>query len=102
MTTETTATSLRDKIMALPARHVYEGHGHQSVYAEGHRDARHAAAELASEYEASQDALVEQLVEALRPFTSATLTHNGHVIGLMREDFERARAALAAAQTGER
>jgi hypothetical protein len=36
----------------------------------------------------------------LRPFTKATLTYNGAIIGLMREDFDNARAAIAKA-TGE-
>lgn len=39
-----------------------------------------------------------RLLEALRPFCVATLTPAGHVVGLMREDFERARAAIAAAE----
>ena len=42
-------------------------------------------------------AAAPELLEALKPFVAATLTHNGHVIGLMREDFERARAAIAKA-----
>lgn len=41
-----------------------------------------------------------ELLEALEPFAHATLTHTGQVIGLMREDFERAIAAIAKA-TGE-
>lgn len=39
-----------------------------------------------------------ELLEALRPFTKATLTYNGAIIGLMREDFDRARAAIARAE----
>lgn len=35
--------------------------------------------------------------EALRPFINATLTLDGKVIGLMREDFERASNAIDAA-----
>lgn len=38
------------------------------------------------------------LREALAPFIQATLTDNGHIIGLMREDFDRARAALQGAK----
>jgi hypothetical protein len=91
MTTETKATSLHDKIYDL--RHPDPGNDSQDAYNQG---IRHAA-ELAAEYEAG----VAQLVEALRPFTSATLTNNGHVIGLMRDDFERARAALLS-HKGER
>lgn len=41
-----------------------------------------------------------ELLEALEPFAHATLTHTGQVIGLTREDFERALAAIAKA-TGE-
>lgn len=41
-----------------------------------------------------------ELLDALHAFANATLTYNGHVIGLMREDFERARAAITKA-TGE-
>lgn len=35
------------------------------------------------------------LREALHPFVPATFTPTGSIIGLMREDFERAQAALA-------
>ena len=38
------------------------------------------------------------LREVLEPFMRATLTDNGHIIGLMREDFDRARAALQGAK----
>lgn len=41
--------------------------------------------------------IIAELVAALEPFADATLTPNGAVIGLMREDFERARATLARA-----
>ena len=40
---------------------------------------------------------VSVLIEALRPFVSATLAPNGAIVGLMREDFERAHAAMLAA-----
>jgi hypothetical protein len=42
--------------------------------------------------------LLLDLLEALDPFASATLTHTGHIIGLMREDFERARSAIKKAR----
>lgn len=45
-------------------------------------------------------AAAPELLEALEPFAHATLTHTGQVIGLTREDFERAIAAIAKA-TGE-
>ena len=32
-------------------------------------------------------------LQALRPFVQATVTAEGHIVGLMREDFERARSA---------
>lgn len=57
------AMSLHDKIMNLPGKpgmYVLD-RGRHIAYYEGHRDARHAAAELA----VKQDALVAQLVEAL-------------------------------------
>lgn len=43
-------------------------------------------------------AVNQELLEALRPFTKATLTYNGAIIGLMREDFDRAIAAIARAE----
>lgn len=56
--------SLHDKIMNIIGRHSScraTSDGERQAYATGHRDARHAAAELA----VAQDALVAQLVEAL-------------------------------------
>jgi hypothetical protein len=68
MTTDTKATSLHGKIINL-AKQLDEAAkvdpSYCKGYALGHRDARHAAAELASEYEASHDALVAQLVALL-------------------------------------
>jgi hypothetical protein len=46
-------------------------------------------------------AVNQELLEALRPFTKATLTYNGAIIGLMREDFDNARAAIAKAEGGQ-
>jgi hypothetical protein len=43
---------------------------------------------------AAMAARVEVLERVLTPFIGATLTDQGQVIGLMREDFDRARAAL--------
>ena len=45
-------------------------------------------------------AAAPELLEALEPFAHATLTRSGQVVGLMREDFERALAAIVKA-TGE-
>lgn len=45
-------------------------------------------------------AAAPELLEAIEPFAHATLLHTGQVIGLTREDFERAIAAIAKA-TGE-
>ena len=42
----------------------------------------------------------KKMLEALNTFVSATITDTGQIIGLMREDFDKARAAIAAA-TGE-
>ncbi|MFX3575434.1 hypothetical protein [Ralstonia mannitolilytica] len=47
---------------------------------------------------ADHENLVGELVDALRPFVRATLTPTGQIIGLMREDFDRARFALAKAE----
>ena len=59
----------------------------------GHDRERQAAAELRRLH-----GLNGELLEALRPFTKATLTYNGAIIGLMREDFDNARAAIARAE----
>jgi len=56
--------TLHDKIMRMPHgtnEAVYSERSDWLAYKTGHRDARHAAAELAI----AQDALVAQLVEAL-------------------------------------
>ena len=42
----------------------------------------------------------KKMLEVLNTFVSATITDTGQIIGLMREDFDKARAAIAAA-TGE-
>lgn len=42
--------------------------------------------------------LAKEMLGALKPFISATLTDNGSVVGLMLEDFERARDAAAKAE----
>ena len=42
----------------------------------------------------------KKMLETLKTFVSATITDTGQIIGLMREDFDKARAAIAAA-TGE-
>lgn len=42
--------------------------------------------------------LARELLEALKPFIGSTLTDNGDIVGLMREDFERARDAAAKAE----
>ena len=42
----------------------------------------------------------KKMLEALKTFVSATITDTGQIVGLMREDFDKARAAIAAA-TGE-
>ncbi|BBH11763.1 hypothetical protein [Chromobacterium haemolyticum] len=45
--------------------------------------------ERADRAEAQRD----KLLNAIKPFINATLTDDGQIIGLMREDFERAREA---------
>lgn len=40
--------------------------------------------------------IAERMAEALDAFTRAIVTPNGQIVGLMREDFERAAAALSA------
>ena len=42
----------------------------------------------------------KKMLEVLKTFVSATITDTGQIVGLMREDFDKARAAIAAA-TGE-
>lgn len=61
--------SLHNEIMNTPANIILDGpdgvgnvsQNRYTAYKEGHRDARHAAAELALKY----DALVEKLLDAL-------------------------------------
>lgn len=50
---------LHDKIMNLPSKH--DNRQFAIAYKEGHRDARHAAAELALKY----DSLIVKLFDAL-------------------------------------
>lgn len=47
----------------------------------------------AKAHNAKLEAQVERMRLALQPFVGATLTDHGHIIGLMRENFERAVAA---------
>ena len=57
--------SLHNKIMNIPVRKAMSEIGlkdNMISYKEGHRDARHEAAEMALEYES----LIEELVEALK------------------------------------
>ena len=42
----------------------------------------------------------DELLEAMKTFVSATITDTGQIIGLMREDFDKARTAILKA-TGE-
>lgn len=50
-----------------------------------------------AEADARLIAAAPDLLKALLPFIGATLTADGKIIGLMREDFDRARAAVAKA-----
>ncbi|WHL17665.1 hypothetical protein [Stenotrophomonas acidaminiphila] len=61
---------------------------------------RHRLSAQEHEANARLIAAAPELLETLEPFAHATLTHTGQVIGLTREDFERALAAIAKA-TGE-
>jgi hypothetical protein len=61
------------------------------------RDCELALQKMATKYMDAVDQR-DALLEALRPFTKATLTYNGAIIGLMREDFDNARAAIARAE----
>jgi hypothetical protein len=65
MTAETKATSLHEQILNISAVSDLPP-GYRILFTQGHRDARHAAAELAAEYEAG----VAQLVEALESIES--------------------------------
>ena len=44
----------------------------------------------------------EKLREALKPFARATFTSAGYIVGLTREDFERARAAIDGMECAQR
>ena len=61
-------TDLHEKIMNLPGTcglsEIGTTHGEQLAYKRGHRDARHAAAEMALESDAEIDSLRTQLAEA--------------------------------------
>ena len=74
MTTETKATSLHARIMNSASWPTWLDNAtttERTAYRAGHRDARHAAAELASEYEASQDAEIEDLSSRITAFQQA-------------------------------
>ena len=69
------------------------------AYRSGHRDARHAAAEIAAE----GDALVEELAKALATFVDRDFTFfDGGMVGaskkITREEVLAARATLAKAR----
>ena len=68
----------------------------QGVYREGHRDARHAAAELVAAATSAQDAQIAMLREALRPFANYACSPAGQC------DCHNCRARAALAATGER
>lgn len=42
----------------------------------------------------------DELLAALKPLAGVLITHDGHIIGLMREDFRKARAAIASVEGG--
>ena len=56
--------------------------------------AAHGIARLEAK-NARAESEIEQLRAALRPFVTAPLTQDGYILGLMREDFDRAKLALA-------
>lgn len=112
MSTETKATSLHDKIMSLSAGLsdvLYENPEEFHAYKLGHRDARHAAAELAAEYEAEAaskyEARVAQLVEALEGLMARSIYEGdgrwGAIYQPREADMNKARAALLS-HKGER
>ena len=68
--------SLHNKIMNIPVRKAMSEIGlkdNMISYKEGHRDARHEAAEMAFEYES----LIEELVEALEWYVKEDDTYEG-------------------------
>lgn len=76
---------LHDEIMSLPVGTPGWAGNDLLLYKEGHRDARHAAAELA----AAQDALVDELVAALKECAARLEIHSKHsedLVALMRAD----------------
>ena len=40
----------------------------------------------------------DELLAALKPLAGVLITHDGHIIGLMREDIRKARAAIASVE----
>jgi hypothetical protein len=90
--------SLHDKIMNIRCVLPIAGAGDRVVFKEGHRDARHAAAELALQY----DALIEQMAAALAVFvdfpedTFAGEQDFAFTMTVRMRDMRNARAALAA------
>lgn len=90
--------SLQQRIMNLPFTEPADVSAYRPEFASkiGHRDARHAAAELAAPY----DALIEQMAKALRVLVDRNFTFfSGGMIGadkkITREEVLAARAALA-------
>jgi len=67
--------SLHNKIMNIVASKVPKDSKLAIVYKEGHRDARHEAAEMALEYES----LIEDLVGALKWYVENTEGTNRYV-----------------------
>ena len=84
--------SLHDKIMNIPDGNLPTGSNQKIMYKMGHRDARHAAAEMAIEL----DERCEQLREAVRALMDFgnRENHDNRATWAM----DKARAALKAAE----
>lgn len=95
-------TTLHNQIMNIPAKDTFvEDRPRRLAYLEGHRDARHEAARLASEYEASNSEIADDVEEmrvifsrlALVLMNSRNLHWKGKNLDVMvanaEEDLER-------------
>ncbi|UGA37900.1 hypothetical protein JOS77_28845 [Chromobacterium haemolyticum] len=85
------ADDMRQRVEKLEAGNASLGRALQASM-----DMESGEKERADRAEAQRD----QLLNAIKPFINATLTDDGQIIGLMREDFERACEANAAANGG--
>lgn len=87
--------NLHNEIMNIPAKHqrvVFQDQGFYLMYKEGHRDARHAAAELSLK----ADARIEELEEALKELyiASGPVANCAYNVGQLHEDWENIKGYI--------